>query len=400
MNIQRVCLVLVVVLCLLSCKNDSSGKKFEVSGTISNSNARKIYLEEVPIGTRLRNVVDSADLDKDGKYSLKTKATESSVFSLRLDQNEFPVASVVNDESSVTVDVAFNKDNGAFSGNYDVKGSEASQQMKDFLLAFNKGLHEIMLISVRGDSLLRINAPDSVIGPLREEHSRTAASLRKIFDDAVAKSNDPALTIFELGYYQETANDPRMGLTGLSVSELTTLLNETAAKHPAHERLAQFKATLDAQLSMQRQAQQSATLWTGKSAPEISLPDANGKEVLLSSYKGKYVLVDFWASWCKPCRIENPVVVNAYNKFKDKNFAILGVSLDEKKENWLKAIKDDRLTWTHVSDLKGWLSEVVKVYEFGELGIPYNVLVDPDGKVIAERLRGADLEAKLAELIK
>jgi peroxiredoxin len=399
MNIQRVCLVLVPVLCMLSCKNDSSGKKFQVSGTIANSNAKMIYLEEVPIGTMQRIVVDSAELGKDGKYSLKTKAKESSVFSVRLDQNEFPVASVVNDASSVTVDATFNKDNGAFTGNYDVKGSEASQQMKDFLLAFNKGLHEIMLISMRGDSLLRVNAPDSVIALLREEHSGVAASLRKIFDDATAKSNDPALTIFELGYFQQTANDPRMGLTGLSVSELSKLLNETAGKHPDHERLAEFKRTLDAQIAMQRQAE-TITLWNGKSAPEISLPDANGKQVSLSSYRGKYVLVDFWASWCKPCRIENPVVVNAYNKFKDKNFAILGVSLDEKKENWLKAIKDDKLAWTHVSDLQGWQSEAVKIYGFGELGIPYNVLIDPSGKVIAERLRGSDLEAKLAELLK
>lgn len=92
--------------------------------------------------------------------------------------------------------------------------------------------------------------------------------------------------------------------------------------------------------------------------------------------------------------------MNAYNKFKDKNFTILGVSLDEKKDAWLKAIKDDKLTWTHISDLKGWGSTVVPIYGFGEVGIPYNFLVDPQGKIIAERLRGEQLEAKLAELLK
>ncbi|HRN48160.1 MAG TPA: TlpA disulfide reductase family protein [Niabella sp.] len=123
----------------------------------------------------------------------------------------------------------------------------------------------------------------------------------------------------------------------------------------------------------------------------------NGKPLALSSLKGKYVLVDFWASWCKPCRMENPNVVAAFIKFKNKNFTILGVSLDEDRESWLSAIKKDQLSWQHVSDLKQWESMVLPIYQFD--GIPYNVLVDPQGKVIAESLRGPALEAKLAEVL-
>jgi peroxiredoxin len=132
-------------------------------------------------------------------------------------------------------------------------------------------------------------------------------------------------------------------------------------------------------------------------APEISLPDANGKMVSLSSFKGKYVLVDFWASWCGPCRNENPNLVAAYQKFKDKNFAILGVSLDEGKEEWLQAVKDDGLAWTQISDLKKWQSDVVSQYKFES--IPFNVLLDPTGKIIASSLRGSDLDKKLTELL-
>jgi peroxiredoxin len=137
----------------------------------------------------------------------------------------------------------------------------------------------------------------------------------------------------------------------------------------------------------------------GATAPDFTQNDVNGKPVSLSSFKGKYVLIDFWASWCGPCRQENPNLVRTYNKYKGKNFTVLGVSLDKEngKEAWLAAIKNDGLTWTQVSDLKYWQNLAASLY--GVQSIPQNFLIDPQGKIVAKGLRGDDLDSKLEQLL-
>ena len=135
----------------------------------------------------------------------------------------------------------------------------------------------------------------------------------------------------------------------------------------------------------------------GSIAPDFTQKSPEGKDIKLSDFKGKYVLLDFWASWCGPCRQENPNVLNAFKKYKSKNFTILGVSLDKEKGPWVKAIADDGLTWPHVSSLNYFYAKEVEMY--GIKGIPQNFLINPEGKIIAKNLRGEDLDKKLEEVL-
>jgi peroxiredoxin len=178
--------------------------------------------------------------------------------------------------------------------------------------------------------------------------------------------------------------------------QMLSFAQKLSKRFPQHEGVTSLLKALDS--NAKKESIQYKAPGIGDEAPDFTCNDVHGKAVSLSSFRGKYVLVDFWASWCGPCRGENPNVLAAYKKYSNKNFTVLGVSLDEKKADWLEAIQEDGLTWTHISDLRGWESNVVPQYGFD--GIPYNVLVDPSGKILATSLRGDDLEQFLGKTLK
>jgi peroxiredoxin len=201
----------------------------------------------------------------------------------------------------------------------------------------------------------------------------------KLIHDFVTTHKDSYITPLAVIRYNQIAEDV------LKTEELYNMLDP------------KLKVTVMGQYIAQQIAEGKVN-GNGTLLADFSQPDTSGKVVSLSSLRGNYVLVDFWASWCGPCRQENPNVLAAFNKYKGKKFTVLGVSLDKAKEAWVDAIHMDGLAWTHISDLQGWQNSVAQQFQI--FNIPQNFLIDPDGKVIGKNLRGPALERKLARVLK
>lgn len=367
-------LIAALILGIVSCNDKKEGTSFTVEGTLKNSNAKMVYLQESPAGSG-PVIIDSSALGKDGSFQLTGMGKEESLYSLRSNENQFPFAVLINDAKKITV----NADLANQTEPYTVTGSKASQGIIDFDRGTMERAKNIYGLSRRIDSLMKAKAPDSVINIPFGQYEAATAELKNFSSAFIEKASSPVLTLYALGNFQRLSQ--QLGLKGYNNMEVTEIVNKASATFPSNTAIADLKKN-------QRSQQ----------APDFTQPDTTGAPVSLSSFRGKYVLVDFWASWCGPCRQENPNVVKAYNQFKDKNFTILGVSLDKNRDAWLQAIKNDGLAWNHVSDLKYWNNEAAALYQVQS--IPYNVLIDPMGKIIAEDLRGGDLINTLNSVLK
>lgn len=358
----------LAVMAFFSCGgNDAATEgKVQITGKIENAPEGLVVLTQYTDSRP--KVLDTLEVDSEGAFSYDLEVTTPTFYELNL-YGQRAVKLALFKEN---VDVTYNFSDPA---SLQIEGSEDSKEM----LKLEKLMEEYQL----------------TVNKLNEQYYEAMSkndteTIKRIQLDAMTLESQQAekvkAMIISMG--DSFASLAAIGLLNPKndfpfIDELIAKLN---TNYPGTSSIMQMKQQLD----------EMRALSVGQVAPDFELPDPNGKMVKLSDLRGKYVLIDFWAAWCKPCRQENPNVVRLYNQYKDKGFEVFGVSLDRTKEDWVKAIADDQLTWTHVSDLKYFNSAAAELYKIE--AIPATYMIDPDGKIIARDLRGPSLENKLAEL--
>ncbi len=374
--------VLMAAVVVSSCNATGDPNNFTVSGKITHAPSQNIFLEQIVYDNAAPKVIDSGKLTQDGNYKLKGVSKEQNLYLLTIDHK--PVSILINDNDDIRLSADLNT---SFSSPY-ISNSDATKSLYTFLKRFRSSDSMLAATYNTMDTLAKQNPNDSSLIILQSKGAQELQSLSAYMKDFIKKSNSPAAIYYALSVAASK--------NVVNLQELDSLATQAAGRFKGHSGLEAMKTAI-AQAKSSNNTNEGAS-WVNKQAPNLTMNDINGKPVSITDFKGKYVLIDFWASWCGPCRKENPNVVAAYNKYKDKNFTILGVSLDQDKDSWVQAIKNDNLAWAQMSDLKQWQSAAVSTYNIE--GIPFNVLIDPTGKVIAQELRGPALEQKLAEVLK
>jgi len=348
-----------------------SGGKSKITGNIENAKNEILFFEQLTPAKI--NKLDSVKIGNNGDFKMAVKIPEYGFYRLRLTDNNF-ITLLLDTTASIEITAnALNMQDG-----YTTKGSPESEKIAELFKNMNKSF-------AKRDSINRLYSTLAQEGKL---DSITAASLTSQFF-AVNISNREYI----IGFAKENSGTllPLLAAEYLNPQEDAEELSKIAESLNAGFPNSDYVKTFNARVN------EAKRLAVGSPAPEIVVNDPDGKQIALSQFRGKVVLIDFWASWCKPCRMENPNVVKVYQKYKDKGFEIFGVSLDKEKGAWLEAIEADHLTWKHGSELAFWNSTFVRTYNID--GIPKTYLIDKNGNIIAKDLRGEQLERKLAEVL-
>lgn len=379
---------LALVVLLNSCGDSKKTNGLQLKGTLSNASGETLVLEQMSQQNGYI-FIDSAKVDENGNFEFKNiKPTAMDFFRLKTSEANFAV--IVADS---TQNITFKGDAKKLGEGYSVEGSPDTKQFIDINA-------ELLTVSKQLDSLQtavnqRMMTTKLDSSRMEEINAEAEGQFNTIFDKTSQKLikmvNAFPGTIANFSAFNAIHIDENMELYDKVLAALTE-------KQPNSQYTQQLRTSIDQfKKQFEMQEAQNTVKEGGEPMQEIKLKNPQGKEIALSSFKGKLVLVDFWASWCGPCRKENPNVVALYKKYKSKGFEIYSVSLDEDKDKWVQAIEKDGLTWTHVSDLGGWNSSVCP--QFNINSIPFTILVGKDGNIIAKGLRGAALEEKVAEIL-
>ncbi len=384
---KKIVLSITLLASLVACNQKEDKGTFTVNGSLKNVENQKIYLEQLFFSEKNPEVLDTAEI-KDGKFTIAAKASEEGLYRLSFEKLKTTGYVFINDKNKI--DFTADLNDASLQGiNF---STPANKIFKEFIAAVNEKNNSLTTLSKTVDSLQQTIKNDSLKNSYIFQLNDAANKYKKFIVKCIDTIPNPVVASYAVGLTR-----------GINPEEVKALFPSLTKEFPTQQCVQDVISSYTKMVTQPKVApstppQASGKIAVGYPAPDFTMADTEGKQVSLSSFKGKYVLLDFWASWCGPCRGENPNVVANYNKYKTKNFTVLGVSLDEDKTAWLAAIKKDNLTWTHVSDLKGWSNAVAKVY--GVESIPFNALLDPSGKIIATDLRDEDLGKKLGEILK
>jgi peroxiredoxin len=374
-----------LLIAFTACNTGSRKSTFELKGTLTNTNGETVYLEK--LAGQKPVIVDSAQVDENGNFEFKNYDPKIGFY--RLVANEQSFAMLVLDSADKVNLTGNYKDLG---NTYKVTGSIETELFMQYNEVSKKD-------RVRMDSLSQLfQSLASQLG--LDQLQQTNPDLAAKRGDSLSKTLEgPYMAILQKANANMAEKVKKnlnmfstiMAIQGLDPDKYFNLFVELdknlMKKYPSNQNVLMFHEVVSKSLALSE----------GREAPEINLPDTQGNPLSLKSFRGKIVLIDFWASWCGPCRKEMPNVVKAYTKFKGKGFEIFGVSLDQSKDKWLDAIQKDGITWPQVSDLKYWECEAARDYNVQ--GIPFTVLLDKDGKILAKNLRGEELEKAIEKAL-